>query len=200
MQKLLIILFASVSLISACSGNTEISSAGEVLEATVFSGPVSEYVLAESFLENECEAADAGMELTNQRVLDLRADGEAYLEASKRIEGWQVQFNCLQNPNLIVSVVVVYENFEGPRLTLSPDWHQEVLGKIEAGDLERLPNMPALGEDQIVFQDSAGTIGVEFIYRNLYLFLTGTAQSGEDNYDFFAELAKAQLDHLAMME
>lgn len=130
-------------------------------------------------------------------VLQARADGDAYVEATGRIMGWRVQFNrnaAGSTPPYIVNVVNVYETAEGALLVLSPEWHQDVWSQIESGGLTRLPDIEGLDAEQLVWQTADGAVGVEIVYRNLYIFLTGPTEAGADQYAFFADLAKAHLE------
>ena len=156
-------------------------------------GSAESYAISADLLPEGCQASGPGIERPNSGVLEVRSDGESYLEASQRLEGWQIQFDCPDNPGLIVNVVTTYGTLEGAAITLSRNWHGEVWERIDSGQLERLENMPGLGDLQIVFQDTNGTVGVEFVYRNVYFFLTGTSVGGADNYEFFSELANRYL-------
>lgn len=148
-----------------------------------------DYVVKEDMLENDCVPDGTGLDNSNELLLEAREDGEAYLEATGRIEGWVFQYNCSENPRTVVSVANIYESSDGPILALSREWHSEVWDLIDEGLLEHLQDIPELGENQIVFRDPNGFIGIEFAYENTYLFVTGTGDDEVDHYDFFAELA-----------
>jgi hypothetical protein len=141
-------------------------------------------------------ADGSGTESPNSRVIELRPDGAAYVEATARRAGWQIQYNRTaegDSPTYIVNVVNIYDKLEGPQLTLSRDWHADVWNRIDSGELTLLPSIPGLDAEHLVWQTADGTIGVEIVYRNLYIFLTGPTE-GADQYDFFANLAKAHVD------
>lgn len=188
-----------IALLAACAPGAGIPTATPTSDSLPVPGLAMEYVLQSNMLDNGCSTDGLGSESPNTRVLELREDGEDYLLATGRKDGWQIRFDCTDNPRLIVNVVVTYNTLAGPIQALSREWHVEVWDRIDTGELEQLPDMPGLGEHQIVFRDANGTIGVEFTYRNVYFFLTGTADEGVDNYDFFAELAAAQLARTASM-
>jgi len=196
MVKSITISIALILLLSACSGvgpeettptEVEVSNLQSIrlLEAT----PAT-YILELDELHSGCGQNEPGQARPNSSVIEARSDGSDYLAAAKRIDGWQIQFDCEENPRLIVNVVVTYETLEGAAITLSRRWHGEVWERIDRGELELLANIEALGDLQLVFQDANGTIGVEFVYRNVYFFLTGTADEGVDNYEYFADLAE----------
>ncbi len=197
MMKYKLILLPLVLLLAACSGSAPSDFSSEInsptpVPATLLEGSPQDYALSADLLPASCQANE-GIERPNSDVLTARDDGEAYLEATKRISGWQVQFDCAENPRLIVNVVTTFETLEGAAITLSPRWHSQVWDRINSGELEQLANMEGLGDLQIVFQDANGTVGVEFAYHNVYLFLTGTADEGVDNYTFFEDLANRYL-------
>ncbi len=183
----------SLLLLVACAPAEVIPTPTATLIPTTIPTPIplqaKDYVLQAELLENGCSSDGVGVESTNERVLELREDGAAYIEASGRIEGWQIVFSCSENPNTIVSVVNRYENEQGPILTLSREWHAQIWTLIDDGVLEKLPDIPALGEHQIVFRDPNGSIGIEFVFQNFYFYLTGTSEDGSDNSDFFTDLA-----------
>ena len=193
MRKTLILITSFIFLLTACAPGAGLPTSTPTADGLPVPGRAMEYALTSNLLPNGCTASNAGTDLPNERVLELREDGEAYLEASGRVDGWQVQFDCEQSPKFMVGIVVRYETLAGATLSLSREWHGDVWERIAEGTLEQLDPMPRLGDQQIVFTDANGTIGVEFVYRNLYFFITGTAEAGEDNYDFFAEVAAAQL-------
>lgn len=139
---------------------------------------------------------DAGTQTDNSAVLAGRADGEAYLEATGRIAGYRMQFNRsaqVDTPSYIVNVVNSYETPEGASLVLSREWHQDVWSLIDSGQLTQLPAIEGLDAEHLVWQDAAGTVGVEIVYRNLYILLTGPTD-GTEQYEFFSNLAKVHLD------
>ena len=192
-----------LTLITACNSTAAIPTSRATIRATSIPSAIpiqiSDYALAPEGLSNGCSAEGIGTESPNERVLELRTDGAAYLEATGRIEGWQFRFDCTENPNLIIIVVIKFDSPQGPELTLSREWHKEVWGKIDDGQLEQLADVAGLSENQIVFKDTHGTIGVEFTFQNFYIFVTGTAVEGMDNYEYFADLAAAQLAHISAM-
>lgn len=162
-----------------------------------FTGSPQDFILHE--LGGLYLAADAGTGTPNSHTLEVRPDGQAYIDATGRLDGWQIQFNRSaegDTPAFIVNVVNMYSSHEGALLVLSRDWHQDVWTKIDSGELTLLPEIPDLGADQLIWTDAAGTIGVEIIYRNLYIFFTGPSE-GVDQYDFLANLAK---QHLAWIQ
>lgn len=161
----------------------------------LFTGAPQDFLLREDELGGLYSAADVGAETPNYAVLDGRADGEAYIEATGRLSGYRIQFNRNSEgdtPSYIVNVVNIYETAEGAQLVLSREWHQDVWSRIDSGELTRLPEIPGLDAEQVVWQDATGAVGVEIVYRNLYIFLTGPSEGG-DQYQFFADLAASHL-------
>ncbi len=166
------------------------------MENGLFTGSPETFLLDEEEVGGQYSAADAGSETPNSAVSEARADGEAYIDATGRLRGYRIQFNRKaegDTPSYIVNVVNIYQTAEGAQLVLSRDWHQDVWSRIDSGELTQLPEIPRLDAQQLVWQDAAGTVGVEIIYRNLYLFFTGPSDGG-DQYQFFANLAKGHLE------
>lgn len=160
-----------------------------------FIGEGREFILPEDELLGLYAPVDEGLELSNQRLLDLRPDGEAYLQATGRQSGWQATYQRIQEadaPPLLISIVVLYEDANGPATAVSREWHMDVWSRIDSGELQRLPDIPGLEIPHLVFQNAEGTVGVEMLYRNLYVFLTASSDGG-DSYEFLARLAKAHL-------
>ncbi len=163
----------------------------------VFTGAPQDFVLHESLVPSGYAAQDAGNESPNSRVLEGRPDGAAYIEATGRVSGSQIQFNHVGeggDPLYVVQVVVTFKTADGATLALSREWHADVWNRIDSGEFEQLPNIEGLAADQLVWRDPVtGTVAVEMVYRNLYILLTGPSDGG-DNYQFFADLAQAHLD------
>jgi hypothetical protein len=151
--------------------------------------------LLDAEIAGDYAAADAGTQSPNSRLLELRPDGQAYIEATGRLDGWQRQLNrdAGSGPLYIVNVVNIYETAEGPHVVLSPEWHADVWARIESGELTRLADIAGLDTEHLVWQDATGTVGVEIAYRNLYILLTGPTDGG-DQYEFFANLAREYLE------
>jgi hypothetical protein len=163
----------------------------------LFTGSPQDFVLRQDELGDAYFAPDAGTASPNSRVVELRPDGQAYIDATGRRDGWQVQYNrsAADGPSYIVNVVNIYDKADGPHLALSRDWHQQVWERIDSGQLTLLPAIPDFDYEHLIWKDATGTIGVEIVYRNLYIFFTGPSD-GPDQYDFFANLAKAHIDWL----
>lgn len=171
-------------------------------EAGAFTGAPQDFMLRPEELDGAYAAQDAGEERPNSFVLENRADGAAYIQATGRLGGWLRQYNRVNGagPSYIVQVVSLYANPVGAELSISQGWHTQVWGGIESGALELLPGVPGLGVSHLVWRNSAtGDVGLEMIYRNLYIFFTGPAE-GEDYYDFFAELARTHLEWIRAQE
>lgn len=167
------------------------------MENGVFTGNPQDFLVQEGEFGGQYTAADEGAESPNSAVLEGRPDGEEYLAATGRIGGWRVQFNRnegeTEGPTYVVNVVNIYESAEGAQLTLSQEWHQDVWSLIYNGQLTQLPEIEGLDAQHLVWQDANGTVGVEIVYRNLYILLTGPTGGG-DQYQFFANLAKTHLE------
>lgn len=161
----------------------------------IFISPAQAFLLPAEVTGSNYAAADAGTASPNSRLLELRPDGEAYIEATGRLDGYQIQLNrsAGAGPLYIVNVVNIYETADGPHVVLSREWHADVWDRIDSGELTQLPAIASLDAEHLVWQDDTGTIGVEIAYRNLYIFLTGPTDGG-DQYDFFANLAKSYID------
>ena len=197
--RIALLLMASALMVIGCAGGSPeldpIEEPAQVasIDEDLLLAAAESYAISGDLLPEGCQASGPGTARPNSGVLEARSDGQAYLDASRRIEGWQIQFDCQGNPGLIVNVVNTYETLEGAAITLSRTWHGEVWERIDSGQLEQLENIPGLGDLQIVFQDANGTVGVEFVHRNVYFFMTGTSVGGVDNYAFFSELANRYL-------
>jgi hypothetical protein len=163
----------------------------------IFIGAPQDFLLPDSVVPSDYAAQDTGSESPNSRVLEGRPDGAAYIEATGRLNGYQIQFNHVGeggDPLYIVQVVVTFENAEGATLALSREWHADVWNRIDSGEFELLPEIDGLDAEHMVWRDPVtGTVAVEMVYRNLYILLTGPSDGG-DNYQFFADLAQAHLD------
>ncbi|MEX2162170.1 MAG: hypothetical protein WD751_09680 [Anaerolineales bacterium] len=167
------------------------------MENGVFTGQPDDFLLTEEELAGQYAAADDGSASTNMDLLQARADGDAYIAATGRLTGWRIQFNREaegESPPYIVNVVNIYQTAEGAQLVLSREWHQDVWAAIDSGQLTRLPEIAGLDAEQLVWQTADGAVGVEIVYRNLYIFLTGPAEGDVDQYQFFADLIAAHLD------
>lgn len=192
-----ILLLASVA---GCSPAQTLSQEAVItpfpMASGLFTGAPQDFMLQDDELGGQYAAADAGAESPNSVVVEGRADGAAYIEATGRVSGYRMQFNRTANgetPTYIVSVVNIYETAEGAQPVLSRDWHPDVWSRIDSGELTLLPEIEGLDAEQLVWQDTTGTVGVEIVYRNLYIFITGPGEGG-DQYRFFADLAKGHLE------
>lgn len=136
----------------------------------------------------------AGTESPNSRILELRADGQAYIAATGRLVGWQRQLDRQSGagPLYLVNIVNIYETANGPVTVLSREWHADVWNRLDSGELTLLPDLPGVDAEHLVWQDGSGGIGVEIAYHNLYLLLTGPGD-GTDQYAFFADLVPRYL-------
>ena len=176
---------------------------GFPMQDGAFTGAPQDFLLSPEELGTQYAPQDAGAESPNSDVVAGRADGEDYIAATGRQIGWRMEFNRTGNgdtPPYIVNVVNTYQTAEGAQLVLSREWHQDVWSLIDAGQLIKLPNIPDLDVQQLVWQDSSGSIGVELVYRNLYILFTGRSEGGADEYQFFASLAKNHLDWIKAHE
>lgn len=198
MRKLFIAAFL-LALLAACTPpqtfSQEPASTAFPMENGVFTSQPDDFMLTEKELGELYEATDAGSASSNMDVLQARADGDAYIAATGRVNGYRIQFNRTaegDTPTYIVNVVNIYETAEGAQLVISRDWHQDVWSRIDSGELTQLPDIPGLNAEQLIWQDATGTVGMEIVYRNLYIFFTGPSEGG-DSYPFFADLAEAHL-------
>ena len=189
-----------LALLAACApAQTQSQESGAIpfpMEDGLFTGAPQDFLLRAEELGGQYAAADAGAETPNSLVLEGRSDGQAYIEATGRLSGYRVQFDRTSEgntPTYIVNVVNIYEHAEGAQLVLSPEWHQDVWSRIDSGDLTHLPDIPGLAAEQLIWRDAADTIGVEIVYRNLYIFFTGPSGGG-DQYQFFADVVKGHLE------
>jgi hypothetical protein len=156
----------------------------------IFISPPQAFVLNTEVLGDNYAAADVGTASPNSRLLELRPDGQAYIEATGRLDGYQFQLNRLsgEGPLYVLNVVNIYETNGGPSVVLSRDWHADVWDRIDSGELTQLAAIPGLDAEHLVWQDASGTVGVEIAYRNLYILLTGPTDNG-DQSAFFSTLA-----------
>ena len=170
----------------------------------LFTSGAEAFLLSEDELAGLFRVVDAAVQTSNAEIPELRADGEAYLEATGRLDGWQLILlrgeGSEIGPNYIVSRTTTYESAEGAQLVLSREWQADVWTAIDSGALELLPQIEGLGAQHLVWRDpSTRAVGVQIVYRNLYLFFTGLS-TGEDLYDFFADLAREHLDWIQSRE
>jgi hypothetical protein len=172
-----------------------------LMAGELFLNAPQDFLLGPEVAGGAYAAADTGTQSPNSRVLELRPDGQAYIEATGRLDGWQRQLNrnAGSGPLYIVNVVNIYETADGPHVVLSPEWHADVWARIESGELTRLADIAGLGAEHLVWQDATGTVGVEIAYRNLYILLTGPTDGG-DQYEFFANLARRYLEWIKLGE
>lgn len=159
-----------------------------------FIGSPQELLLPVELTGGEYAPISAGTETPNSRILELRTDGPAYIAATGRLVGWQRQLDrrAGDGPLYLVNVVNMYETQQGPQAVLSREWHADVWSRLDSGELTLLPDLPGVEAEHLVWQDGAGSIGVELAYRNLYILLTGPTD-GPDQYEFFAHLVPAYL-------
>jgi hypothetical protein len=161
----------------------------------LFIGVPRDFALQAEELSGLYAAVDAGTESDNTALLEARADGEAYLEATGRISGFRIQFDRSEE----VDVVNIYETAEGAQLVLSREWHADVWSLIDGGQLTQLPAIEGLEVPQIAWVDPNGGAGVEFIYRNVYVLITAPGD-GADTAAFVTELAKTHYDWIVAGE
>lgn len=205
MTRSLLTLLAVTLVLASCAPQPEAAGVLD-LEPTgtpwpmaegAFAGAPQDFALRQDELGGDYLAADAGAETPNSAVLEGRVDGAAYLEATGRLNGWRMQFNAAaegQAPPYVVNVVNVYETAASASLVLSREWHQDVWSLIDSGDLTLLAPLEGLdGAEQLVWRTADGAVGVEIVYRNLYIFFTGPGDVG-DPTPFLAQLAAAHLD------
>lgn len=157
----------------------------------IFIRPPQAFLLNTEVLGDNYAATETGTASPNSRLLELRPDGQAYIEATGRLDGYQFQLNRTagEGPLYIMTVVNIYETADGPSVVLSREWHADVWNRIDSGKLTQLPAISGLDAEHLVWTDASGTIGVEIAYRNLYILLTGPTDSG-DQSAFFANLAR----------
>lgn len=167
-----------------------------------FTGSPQDFLLRPDELGSNYFAPDAGASTPNSRILELRVDGQAYIDATGRRDGWQVQYNrsAGDGPSYIVNVVVVYNSAEGAHLSLSQEWHKDVWDRIDGGQLILLPAIPDFDHEHLIWKDTTGAVGVEIVYRNLYILLVGPTSNDIDQYDFFVNLAQAHIDWIQSQE
>lgn len=168
-----------------------------LMAGDTFIGSPQELLLPVELTGGQYAPLSAGTETSNSRILELRDDGQAYIAATGRLVGWQRQLDRRSGagPLYLVNVVNMYETQQGPQAVLSREWHADVWSRLDSGELILLPDLPGVEAEHLVWQDGAGSIGVEIAYRNLYILLTGPTD-GPDQYEFFAELVPAYLQWL----
>ncbi len=190
MRKIFVLATCAL-LLAACAQNA--SPLFPLSADGLFTGSPQDFLIRLDELGGNYFAPDAGASTPNSRILELRADGQAYIDATGRRGGWQVQYNrsAGDGPSYIVNVVVTYNSTEGAHLSLSRDWHQDVWDRIDSGQLILLPAIPDFDYEHLIWKDATGTIGVEIVYRNLYILMVGPTENDIDQYDFFADLARA---------
>lgn len=201
-MRLFVVLLAALAL-SAC--RPTVAQSVEAAEPTrepflmageYFLSAPQDFLLTPELTEHAYALMSTGTESPNSRILELREDGQAYIAATGRLMGWQRQLDRRtgDGPLYLVNIVNLYETDEGPVTVLSREWHAEVWSRLDSGELTLLPDLPGVEAEHLVWQDSAGGIGVEIAYRNLYILLTGPTSDGVDQYGFFAQLVPHYLE------
>jgi hypothetical protein len=168
----------------------------------LFTGVPRDFALQPEELAGLYTAADTGTESDNSALLEARADGEAYIEATGRISGYRIQFNRseeVDTPSYVLNVVNIYETAEGAQLVLSHEWHADVWGLIDSGQLTQLPDVAGLDTPHIAWVDPNGAAAVEFVYRNIYVLITAPGDGG-DTAAFVTALARTHYDWIVAGE
>lgn len=196
MKKTLFVLTLCALLLAGCA--QPVNPLFPLSADGLFTGSSQDFLVRLDELGSNYFAPDAGTQSPNSRVVDLRADGQAYVDATGRRDGWQVQYSRSDGdgPIYIVDVAVLYNSAEGAQLSLSRDWHQQVWDRVDSGELVLLPAIPDFEYEHLIWRDANGTIGIEVVYRNLYILLAGPTENGVDQYDFFVDLARNHIKWL----
>ena len=162
----------------------------------VFTGDPQDFLLNAETLEGYTPQ-DSGFESDNARVIELREDGEAYINATGRLSGWQIQFNRedqRDGPAYIVHVVNTFSQLDGPALAIGPVWQSAIYNQFSNAGLEQITGLENLeGQNYLMWRDENGSVGLQIAYRNLLLFYTGPFES-DDDAAFFAQLALRHIE------
>ena len=123
---------------------------------------------------------------SNDKIIEVRGveDGQAYIDATGRIEGWFVWYQLEDNtrgaPEKVGCYIVFYKTEEGARLAIGPQWHP-VYKEAEEGKAELVDLNVDLGQSHIGYiyreqtpnQDFILDYNIEFTYRNALTVITG---------------------------
>ena len=184
---------------------TELPTVTPIPDRRIILGDPEDYILARQDVPDQyiLKSGNSTPHL-NQEILYVRGveDGNAYLEATGRIGGWIIRYDLVDSdaiaPLWIRSYVVMYDNVDGPDLTVSPAY--------DSGyeDYEVLDVPMDLGEWNLVLrkterQSSGKNIiwyAIEFIYRNVWAQVMGYGYESKVNHDYLENLARTMLENL----
>lgn len=146
---------------------------------------------------------------SNEKIIEVRGveDGQAYIDATGRIEGWFVWYQLGDNtrnaPEKIGCYIVFYKTGEGARLAIGPQWHpvykEADEGKAELVDLEIDLGQSHIGyiyREQTPNQDFILDYNIEFTYRNALTVITGHGVEMRVRQAYLLDLANIVLQKL----
>ena len=135
-------------------------------------------------------------------------EGKAYLEATGRIGGWVIYY-ILGSPTAIApewirSIIVMYDNVDGPDILNEPEWDQQYADKVRDGIWEPINYEMELGDDNRVYirrkRQPNGKYKVwyfiEFWYRNVWASVSGYGWEPDVNHDYLENAAREILTKL----
>ena len=145
----------------------------------------------------------------NDKILEVRGaeNGNAYLEATGRLEGWFVWYKlndpAALAPEQIGCYIVFYRSSEGARLAISSQWHP-IYKDVADGKAQFDEKEFSLGDANLVYfskeRDPNGLIkinyNIEFIYHNALVVLTGHGLETRVSPGYVYEAARVVLSKL----
>jgi hypothetical protein len=140
----------------------------------------------------------------NSEILSARGieDGKAYLEATGRLGGWIIWYECVEStaiaPDWIRSYIVMYDSIDGPDIAMLPEWNTVYEG-YETIDLDL-----KLGEwNRVSVYKERQASGkyflryvIEFTYRNIWAEIYGSGIESDVRHEYLENAARAVLEKL----
>lgn len=174
-----------------------------------FEGPASDYILDLTDLPGSYRSLpDLSGALPNEQQFILRLDSaaEQYLAESGRIEGWFKTYDHTPNrdgyPQLIVTIVELFETPAGPLLALDPAWNFD-LPVVARGQAERLysPRLDpeaSLAIAQLSVQPVGAwtTLHLSVAHGNALIILQANGLTQEVSLDYLIDLAELQIEKM----
>jgi hypothetical protein len=137
----------------------------------------------------------------NSEILSARGieDGKAYLEATGRLGGWIIWYECVERtaiaPEWIRSYVVMYDSVDGPDIAKLPDWdwvdedYEIIEMDLDLGEWNRVSiykeRQPS-GKYYVVYS-------IEFNYRNVWTEILGAGLESDVRHEYLENAARAVL-------
>jgi len=140
----------------------------------------------------------------NSEILSARGieDGKAYLEATGRLGGWIIWYECVEStaiaPDWIRSYIVMYDSVDGPDIAMLPEWNTvyedfEII-KMDI-DLGEWNQVSEYRERQPSGKYYVNYV-IEFTYRNIWAEVMGIGLETDVRHEYLEDAARAVLAKL----